>query len=602
MFVFALIFLLYTSFVYSKNSSTDKLASDSFFTAKLAPATLTSVPYLNGEITVYEHRENQSRYYLPPLAILQINDTDVLYNRFTSRYSVRLALVLFTDQLHQTVLDYLRKTLNRCHLNNECQIKMIPIDRLRIVWKRIQALSDDYELDSSWMSNTILLSTIYFNIGCATQSACIDLQKDIVEHPEIIDGLELEYSTPTEKHLRRDVTVTGSHVMNTNMFSSLQQMQATTDSKTRYLLADDMNALVSEVIANVEMSDVTDAGYVSHDDQALMRDLIKNRIAINQEILLGHKARQWESVYWNSDNIRPDLTVKLLNEELSRQDNQGSKVEQIEIDSDQRRLNESAGARFNSSFDDASKTFSKTNDTSGNKYTNDEKSKTTLTDNQSSNTRDTSSSSATANSHQQGNSASSNSHSRTVSNHGGSSGPLFGIFGGGSGGSSSEVSSSNGNSQSSYDSQSNSNSESNREFSNQNDHNVDYQSGSQRLTNARNFRNNLQQSGSNADVRARDAASTDYRKLADMDSFASRRLDKASLGKYEENRRYLEFHGNRFEVKPVTAYRVNLGQFHETLKLVSKSIVVQRIDSIHAVPIRALGEPIILTPMLERYK
>jgi len=87
-----------------------------------------------------------------------------------------------------------------------------------------------------------------------------------------------------------------------------------------------------------------------------------------------------------------------------------------------------------------------------------------------------------------------------------------------------------------------------------------------------------------------------------MDNFASRHLDKSSLNKYEENRQYLEFHGNKFEVKPVTAYRISLGQFHETLKLVSKSIVVQRIDSIHAVHIRALGEPIILTPMLERYK
>jgi hypothetical protein len=246
--------------------------------------------------------------------------------------------------------------------------------------------------------------------------------------------------------------------MNTNIFPSLKQMQTTTDSNTRYLLADDMNLLISEVIANVEMSDVTDAGYVSHDDQALIRDLIKNRIAINQEILLGHKAKQWDSVYWNSDNIRSDLTVKLLNEELSRQDNQGSDEKQIEIDSDQCRLNEFVNIRFNSSFDDDLKTFSKTNDTGGNNSTDDDKSKTTLTDNQSSNTRDNSSRSAKANSHQQGNSVSSSSHSRTVNNHDGSSDFLFG----GSRCSSSDVSSSNQNSQSN----------SNREFSDKNDRNV----------------------------------------------------------------------------------------------------------------------------------
>jgi len=78
MFIFiALILVLLPSFVINQD----------FFTVQLAPSTLTSVPYLNGEITVYEHRANQSRYYLSPLAILQLNDTQVLYNRFTNRYS-----------------------------------------------------------------------------------------------------------------------------------------------------------------------------------------------------------------------------------------------------------------------------------------------------------------------------------------------------------------------------------------------------------------------------------------------------------------------------------------------------------------------------------
>jgi hypothetical protein len=136
----------------------------------------------------------------------------------------------------------------------------------------------------------------------------------------------------------------------------------------------------------------------------------------------------------------------------------------------------------------------------------------------------------------------------------------------------------------------------------QKNRNIDSQYASQKQTDARSYDNSFQQSDSTADIRARNIAASDYKKLADMDSFASRHLDKASLNKYEENREYLEFHGNKFDVKPVTAYRVNVGQFHETLKLVSKSIVVQRIDSIHAIPIRALGEPIILTPLIERYK
>jgi hypothetical protein len=589
MFVLILSLILFPSFVINQD----------FFTVQLAPSTLTSVPYLNGEITVYEHRANQSRYYLPPLAVLQINDTQVLFNRFTNRYSIRLALVLFTDELHQVVLSYLQKTLKRCQTNTPCQIKMMPIDRLRIVWKRIQALSTNYELDSSWISNTILLSTIYFNIDCTTQSACIHLQQDILQYPQIIDGLELEYSTPTEKHLRREVTIMGSHVMKTNMFASLKQMYTTTDTNTRYLLADDMNMLISEVLANVEMSDVTDAGYVSHDDQILMRDLLKNRIALNQEVLLGHKARQWESVYWNSDNIRPDLTVKLLNEQLSRQDNQGSKENQIEIDQDKNHFNQSASTNNIRLYDDDSKKSLSTNNTGGSTYSDKSNSQSSLSDAQSANIQDSSSSSSSSQSQNQANSGHVNSGTRTAYNRAGSAGFLS--FSG-SIGSSSDITSANSNSHSSSEGKSNSNSESNRNMLGQQQRNLDYKDGSQNQVDGKTNQNFFQQGSSTTDIHARNLATSDYKKMIDMDNFAARHLDKSSLGKYEENRQYLEYHGNKFEVKPVTAYRINLGQFHESLKLVSKSIVVQRIDSIHAIPIRAIGDPIVLTPMLERYK
>jgi hypothetical protein len=570
-----------------------------FFRIQLAPSTLTSVPYLNGEITVYEHRANQSRYYLPPLAILQINDTQVLFNRFTNRYSIRLALVLFTDELHRVVLDYLRKTLNRCHTNSQCQIKMMPIDRLRIVWKRLQSLSTNYELDSSWISNTILLSTIYFNIDCTNKLACDNLQEDILKYPQIIDGLELEYSTPTEKHLRSEITIMGSHVMKTNMYASLKQMNTATESNTRYLLADDMNLLMSEVLANVEMNEIKDAGYVSHDDQIIMRDLLKNRIALNQEVLLGHTARQWDSVFWNSDNIRPDLTVKLLNEQLSRQDTQGSKENEVEIGSDKRHSNHSISSSDMKSYDDDSKRSASTNNTGSAVYSDKSNSQAVLSDTQSASVKDTASSSSSANSRYQANSGSA--YSNTASNHG-SRGSAGFWFIGGSRGSSSHSSSINSNSHASSDGSSNSNSNYERDMLAQSQRNLDYRAGSQNQVDARSNQNYFQQGSSTNDIHGRNVAASDDKKMADMDMFASRHLDKSALGKYEENRQYLEFHGNRFDVKPVTAYRLNLGQFHETLRLVSKSIVVQRIDSIHAVPIRAVGEPVVLTPMLERYK
>ena len=576
------------------------VSSEGFFTAEISPSTLTSVPYLNGEITIYEHRGNQSRYFHPPLAIIQLNDTQTIYNRFTNRYSIRLALVLSTEDLHQRILTYLQETLNLCQRpTDKCQIKMIPIDRLRIVWKRLQALSSDYELDSSWMSNTILLSAIHFSIGCATRSACEELRNDTLKHPEIFDGLELEYSTPTEQHLRKDVTITGSNIIQTGMFASLKQMPNLIDSNTRYLMVDDMNTLVSEVIANVEMSDVRDAGYVSHDDQALLRDLLKNRIAINQEVLLGHTSKQWESVYWNSDNLRPDVTVKFLNDELSRKESQYSNEKGVRNNTGIQRYNETSIANGTRSFDDNSSANTLTNNTSGNKYSDTQDTNTHLDVTQSSNTKDIQSSTSTSRFNQQASGSGSTSHHQISHSGGGRSG-IFGI--GGRGASSSHDSSRTSNYQSSYGATYDADSGSIRNYEDQKDSNVDYKSGSRGRTNAHSFNDNFQQGGSLSDIRARDNANSDYQKLIEMDSFAAANLTKAAQNTYEENRRFLEFNGQRFDVKAVIAYRVNLGQFHDSMKLISKSIVVQRINSTHAVPIRAMGDSTILPPILEEYK
>ena len=198
------------------------------------------------------------------------------------------------------------------------------------------------------------------------------------------------------------------------MYASLKQMNTATESNTRYLLADDMNLLMSEVLANVEMNEITDAGYVSHDDQIIMRDLLKNRIALNQEVLLGHTARQWDSVFWNSDNIRPDLTVKLLNEQLSRQDTQGSKENKIEIGSDKRHSNQSISSSDMKSYDDDSKRSSSTNDTGGGVYSDKSNSQAILSDTQSSSVKDTSSSSSSANSRYQANSGSAYSNTAQI--------------------------------------------------------------------------------------------------------------------------------------------------------------------------------------------
>jgi hypothetical protein len=106
------------------------------------------------------------------------------------------------------------------------------------------------------------------------------------------------------------------------MYSKLKQLPSSTiDNNVRYLLVDDMNKLITEILTTMELEEITDSDYIAHDDQKALTELLRQFFSSNSETLHGHMERQWNSVYWNSDNIRPDRIVHLLNGELKQLQN-----------------------------------------------------------------------------------------------------------------------------------------------------------------------------------------------------------------------------------------------------------------------------------------
>ncbi|CAF4536398.1 unnamed protein product, partial [Rotaria magnacalcarata] len=138
------LYVIFIIYAISKN----RIHTQDFFQAQLSPSTLTSVPYLDGEVTVYEHLQNRSRLYVPPLAVLYLNQTEVLYNRLNKKYLLRLSLILYTNELRTTILQYVSNTRDRCSPPKEiCDIKMVPTERYRVVWTRTNEFSSDYKVD-----------------------------------------------------------------------------------------------------------------------------------------------------------------------------------------------------------------------------------------------------------------------------------------------------------------------------------------------------------------------------------------------------------------------------------------------------------------------
>ncbi|CAF1525841.1 unnamed protein product [Adineta ricciae] len=194
--------------------SQNYIYAQDFFQAQLSPSTLTSVPYLGGSVSVYEHKQNRSRLFAIPLAVLDTNQTKIHYNLLVEKHILTLPLVLYTNELRRTILDYLSHTQNRCSSKQEvCDISMVPTEHLRVLWTRTNPFSSNYKLDTTWQPNTALLNEFDVQIECPTI---------------------LQYSTQTEKHTSKTVTITGHHLMKTKMFSALKQLpSATADNHER---------------------------------------------------------------------------------------------------------------------------------------------------------------------------------------------------------------------------------------------------------------------------------------------------------------------------------------------------------------------------------
>ncbi|CAF3859139.1 unnamed protein product [Rotaria magnacalcarata] len=617
------LYVIFIIYAISKN----RIHTQDFFQAQLSPSTLTSVPYLDGEVTVYEHLQNRSRLYVPPLAVLYLNQTEVLYNRLNKKYLLRLSLILYTNELRTTILQYVSNTRDRCSPPKEiCDIKMVPTERYRVVWTRTNEFSSDYKVDKNhskwrhhffssfwtapfschhllpfayqplppcswwhrqltniffaWQSNTALLNKVDVHIECTTNQTCYDLLIDILAKPVILNGLELEYTTQNEKKSRKTVTITGQHVMKTNMYSQLKQLPSSTAANhMRYLLVDDMNQLVTEILTTMELEEITDSDYITHDDQKTLADLLRQRLSLSIETLHGHTERQWNSVYWNSDNIRPDRIVHLLNDELQQSQNKTSLGNKNEAFTQHQENQQLIGQNRSYDSHDNSENEVRSNQNKVESFIERAGSNSTGQKIVDQNGSDQSQANAVGQSQ-------SNSFHRDRS-FGGSysaNANVLGIAGGGfSAGFQETKIDAGSNSGSNYGSN-----EWRKALSKYTDRSHDNSHGWKDTQATNNDLSSYKESAwRRAATQDRQEAHDDARAQNDAQSFQE--LIQKNFDYYANNRQFIEFTGEKYIVKPVKAYKMNLATFHENTKFVHKTIVVSHIDLTHAVPFRILS-------------
>ncbi len=133
-------------------------------------------------------------------------------------------------------------------------------------------------------------------------------------HPEIFNGLDLEYIINGHRSSRRKIHVTGENIRNSKVYKHLVNMPDTGIGTTRFLNSDDMKKLVYESTMNVVASVVSDSDYVDTGDDVSVSSLLERELTREPVSAQRLESWMWEAVYWKPDWARPDKITSFLNQ------------------------------------------------------------------------------------------------------------------------------------------------------------------------------------------------------------------------------------------------------------------------------------------------
>ena len=193
-------------------------------------------------------------------------------------------------------------------------VDLLPMEKIRLVWKSSQKISNDIKLVEDWISNTHLPTVVQFHFQCATSDVCKQLKNSMKLYPVMFHSLEMEYAINGQKTSRKSLTVKGSDLENSRLWSTMKNM----NSSTVYLKSEDIQDLSTEAARSVVATVVTDGDYADTGDELKLREAIEAQLLSFKEEESKFEEVQWDNVFWDPDMIRPDRITSELNHAVSK--------------------------------------------------------------------------------------------------------------------------------------------------------------------------------------------------------------------------------------------------------------------------------------------
>ena len=224
---------------------------------------------------------------------------------------------MWSENLQKEVTDWIRR--NKDKNVNEDLVQIIRFEQVMLGFSCATCFNDRFTLSTAWtpyQSSKRVTMRLY----CYSQSECDALAQEMQKQPQLFSDLRLLLSLSSQTSKTKETKISVESVRSSSMAAKINQQMGGKESAL--LSADEEQRFFSESANNIIIDSFDDSdGVFTEDSKDRILNFLKTSLLDPSRTIIKEVGdKNWESVYWNPDNYRPDITTKALNEAYSKLD------------------------------------------------------------------------------------------------------------------------------------------------------------------------------------------------------------------------------------------------------------------------------------------
>lgn len=277
-------------------------------------------PHAKNEQTPLSTASSSNQYYYAPLGLLNYKSAVSSVNTIaisSEKNQMTFDVEMWNDDMKEAVVDWIKQ--NKDNKVNENLVRITPFEQVAL---HSASLSDRFTLSNVW-THYKMTKSVTMSLFCHSQSNCELLAQEMRQEPKMFLTLRLLLTVQAHASQTKEIKISVESIRNGDMASKLIQKM---EGKDYALTAKDEQQFFSESSTKIIKSSISDSSVISDGSQNEMLDFLKTNLLQPSRITIKEIGdKNWDSVYWNSDNYRPDRTSKALNDVYSKSDKETQK-------------------------------------------------------------------------------------------------------------------------------------------------------------------------------------------------------------------------------------------------------------------------------------